>query len=286
MLADNRSNDGSGAIAKSYADSDKRIRFLTFDEHLPQRPNYNRALLQMAGSARYCKIVQADDRISENCIEQMLQLATRHPSAGVIGAVRQVGDALDPPDATKISEFTPGKEICRATLSGKVYAFGSPTSVMYRADLVRARSQFFNPDAFFDDTDAVFDLLRETDFCFCRKLLSHTTRDPDSQFGCISTYDFDLLYRYMTTQRIGGDFFTAAELSALRNQLARQYHEAVVSAVWRRADRADYLKFHRSVLRNTAGMHLSPVEFASAFMRVALRKLRLQLPNAVVDGMK
>ncbi len=277
VLADNKSTDGSGEIARKYAASDARLRYLYFDEHLPQIPNYNRALQNMAPHTHYCKILQADDSISKDCVEQMLQLATRYPSVGIVGAIRSVNDAPDPPNAHLLPEYMPGKDICRSTLRGNIFAFGSPSSVMYRADLVRARPQFFNPKAFFDDTDTAFELLAQSDFAFCQHLLTYTTRDPNSTFGRIASYDISLLYRYMTVQRIGDEFFTPADVGELRARLTREYYETLVTALWRRPDRREYLEFHRSVLRDTANIKLVPSAFARAASRVAIRGLKRRL---------
>jgi glycosyltransferase involved in cell wall biosynthesis len=268
ILADNRSDDGSGEIARAYANRDERVRYMRFDEHLPQTPNYNRALRQMSPDARYCKVVQADDFIFEPCLEEMLRIAMRYPGVGVIGATRQVGDELEPGSTELLGEFAAGRDVCRATLRGELYAFGSPTSVMYRADLVRARRQFYNPKAVFDDTDAVFDLLSESDFGFCRQLLTYTSRDPDSFLGRLADKDFGILYQYMTAHRIGGLFFSAQEAAELQRALSRTYYEQLIRSLLWRSGRSEYLSFHRAVLEDTAAMRLSFAEAARAFARL------------------
>ena len=273
ILADNCSDDGSGVIAKRLAALDARIRYVRFSEHLPQGENYNRALRQISSGARYCKIVQADDFLFPPCLEEMVKLAQLHPTAGVIGAAREVGDQLDPQDWETVAMFCSGKEICQATLRGEVYAFGSPTSVMYRADLVQARDEFFRRNAFFDDTDVVFDLLKESDFAFCRHVLTHTSRDPKSMFGRVCSYDIGLLYRFMTAERIGDVFFLPAELAAVRKGLSVAYYERLVGALTKRSDRLAYLNFHRSVLRDSATIRISPAQLVRAVARKTARTL-------------
>jgi glycosyltransferase involved in cell wall biosynthesis len=277
LLVDNRSTDGSGEIARKYAASDGRIRYIYFNEHIPQGPNYNRALRQISARAEFCKIVQADDYIHDNCLEEMIKVAMRYPSVGVVGAIRRAGDKLDPHNADIIDEFSLGKEICKSTLRGDVFAFGSPTSVMYRADLVRSRPVFYNPNAMFDDTDVAFDLLRESDFGFCRQLLTYTTRDANSKLGRIWSYDFGLLYQFMTAHRIGAAFFTETEAIELCRNYSLSYYEQLVRSLVRRADRFDYLRFHRAVLRDTAAMRLSIAEGAHAFARLLCRALKSRL---------
>ena len=278
ILADNSSTDGSSEIARAFASADTRIRYVYFDEHLPEQlPNYNRALLLMSPAAQYCKIVQADDFIYETCLEKMLRLALRNKRIGVVGAIYMNGNELNPVNANKLTEVSRGTEVCQATLRSEFFAFGSQTSVMYRADLVRARPEFFNVKAQFADTDVAFDLLRQNDFGFCRELLTHTTRDPNSKFGQVASYDIELLYNYMTVHRIGRYYFTSSELADLKRRLSLAYYERLVQALWRRADRADYLRFHRSALRSNAGMDLNPVKAAAAFVRRVLSVLRRRL---------
>lgn len=267
ILADNRSTDGSSEIAQAFARRDDRVRYRYFDEHVPQSENYNRALRELPPDADYCKLVQADDYLYPDCLRVMAALGRRYPTAGVISAARTVEDAVDPSNADTIAEFTPGREICRATIRGQVFAFGSPTTVMYRADLVRTRNEFFRKGAFFDDTDAVLDLLQVSEFAFSRRILTHTARDPDSTFGRVISYDVSLLHRFITAHRIGGAFFQGPELEKIRHELRVSYFDAVARAIVRRNDRWPYLKFHQRVLKDSAGLKIRARDLYSALAR-------------------
>jgi hypothetical protein len=214
--------------------------------------------------ARYCKIVQADDYIYPGCLQAMVETAQRHPSAGVVAARRMIHDIVDPPLSDVLQPLTNGKEICRRVLRGEIHPFGSQTTVMYRADLVRdAHAQFFDERMFFDDVDAVLSVLRTTDFAFCDEVLTYTQRDQASTYGRIMQYFPTLLNQYTMIRRWGSEFFDTDELKALLDLVASQYYQALMREA-RRADRTELLKFHRTVLGG-AGFRWEIARAARAF---------------------
>jgi glycosyltransferase involved in cell wall biosynthesis len=248
VLADNCSSDRSAEIARDHAQRDSRIRYLQFEDHLPKVSNYNRALRMISAATRFCKIVQADDFLYPECLERMLDVALRHPNVGIVGARRMAGAIIDPPPAKSLPPVCSGREICRQVLRGEVYPFGSPTSVMYRADLVRSlHPDFFDGRLYFDDVDVVLNLLRTTDFAFCEQVLTYTQRDPASTFGRVMQYFPSLLNQYVMLRRWGADFFSTEELNQLLDVVAREYYEALIRAS-SRADRVELFRFHRALL--------------------------------------
>ena len=248
VLADNRSSDRSTEIARAHAQRDSRIRYLRFEEHLPKTRNYNRALRSISPAARYCKIAQADDFLYAECLERMLDVALRHPDVGIVGARRMAGEDVDPAPARSVPAVCSGREICRQVLRGDIYPFGSPTSVMYRADLVHSlRQDFFDERLQFDDVDAVLDALRTTDFAFCEQVLTYTQRDPASTFGRVAQYFPALLNRYVMLRKWGGDFFSPHELDSVLGIVAREYYEALIRGS-SRGDRFELFRFHRAAL--------------------------------------
>ena len=249
LLVDNCSSDRGSEIARDYARRDPRIRYLRFEEHVFKARNYNRAVKSISTATRYCKVVQADDYLYPQCLEQMLEIALRHPNVGVVGARRVAGDVVDPAPTKSVPPVSPGRDICRQVLRGELYPFGSPTSVLYRADLVRSlrRDFFFDELLYFDDVDVVLDALRTTDFAFCEQVLTYTQRDPASTFGRVMQYFPGLLNRYMMLRKWGADFFAPQELKSVLDEVAREYYEALIRASGR-GDRAELFKFHRAVL--------------------------------------
>jgi len=272
LLCDNSSDDGSDEICRRYAAKDARIRFLRFDEHVSQSANYNRALRQISPMTHYCKIVQADDHMLQGGLAALVAVARKWPTAGLISAVREIDGDPDPADPRPIAEFIDGREIARRTLLGGPYLFGSPTTVMYRADLVRSRPQFYPEDAFFDDNDAALALLSVSDFAFSQHVATNTTRDPQSTLGRVITFDISLLYRYLAIRSTGADFFSQTQLPVIREQLTREYHATLLRALLCRKDRREYLHFHRRVLV-PAKQWPTAAEFSRTLAGIAAKRI-------------
>src|SRR5512141_1905649 len=92
ILQDNASSDGSSDIALEYARRDPRVTYFRLDELVPQVRNYNLALSRIDSASTYCKIVQADDWITPDCLRQMVEIAERSPRVGLISAYRLKGN--------------------------------------------------------------------------------------------------------------------------------------------------------------------------------------------------
>jgi glycosyltransferase involved in cell wall biosynthesis len=183
VISDNRSTDDSLAIARSYARRDPRLRVIAHDEHLSHHlQSWNRSMREISPDAKYVKVVHADDWLFESCLEQMVALAEAHPSVGLVSAYRLDEDrvSLDglPPDITVL----PGREVVRSQFLGGPYPsmFGSPSSTLLRADLVRKREQFYFEGNIHADLEACVDVLGESDFGFVHAVLTYTRRHNEA----------------------------------------------------------------------------------------------------------
>src|SRR3546814_14440615 len=98
-------------------------------------------------ASTYCKVLHADDWLDPHCLERMVGVAARHPTAGIVGARVSLGQMLSCTGLEPDREFFSGAEISRATLLDQIYVFGSPSALLLRAALIRER-----PDAFYAET--------------------------------------------------------------------------------------------------------------------------------------
>lgn len=175
VVVDNQSTDRTAEIVGKYATSEPRISLSRNSQFLPIMANWNHALRSLPDEAKYCKVVHADDTLSPRCVERMVEVAESHPSVGIVTSYAAWGNEIRHggvvPDT---EEVVSGREICRATLEGRCYVFGSPSSLLLRADLIRARPSFYNEQNFHADTEACFDLLRTTDLGFVHDVLTRT----------------------------------------------------------------------------------------------------------------
>jgi glycosyltransferase involved in cell wall biosynthesis len=237
VIVNNASTDGSREIAESFAAQDPRIRIVDTDRLLPQIQNYNFTLRQISQASRYCKLVQADDWIYPTCLEEMVGLALTDPEIALVGAYRLASDfVLDAglrctgPDATR--SVIPGRDACRRFLLDRVYIFGSPTSVLYRADLVRSRAPFYREidSGYFEDAEICFVVLENAKFGFIHQILTCTRWDN----ACITAdvNRFDPLHRLMTytvVKLYGARYLSEAEFQSRLAGAERDYYALLAS---------------------------------------------------------
>ncbi|TXD81361.1 glycosyltransferase family 2 protein [Subsaximicrobium wynnwilliamsii] len=80
IIVDDSSIDGSVAIAKSYAEKDKRINVYVNDKNLGDYPNRNQAASYAKG--KYLKYVDADDMIYPHGLELLVYYMEQFPESG------------------------------------------------------------------------------------------------------------------------------------------------------------------------------------------------------------
>jgi glycosyltransferase involved in cell wall biosynthesis len=173
ILLNNASTDGSAELAERYARRDERIRLISNARLLPQVENYNHALQFVSPESAYCKIVQADDWIYPQCVEAMVAVAVRAPSVSIVSAYSCLGREVVLDGLDQSETVVNGREICRRYFLEKLWVFGSPTSLLYRSDLVRGRDPFYRLDRPNEDTDLCFELLLDSDLGFVHQVLSY-----------------------------------------------------------------------------------------------------------------
>src|SRR5579871_4423466 len=180
ILIDNASTDGTGAIVDRYAAKDNRIRAYHNPELLPIIANHNKGFSLISPDSKYCKVVSGDDWLFSEYLERVVELAKKNPSVGLIGAYQLSGGGADGRNWSVRWDQLPfpstvirGRELCRYQFLNGVYVFGTPTSLTYRADLVRKHSPFYPNSTAEADTSACYNILRECDFGFVHQVLSY-----------------------------------------------------------------------------------------------------------------
>jgi hypothetical protein len=209
--------------------------------------NHNIALSLLSPAAKYCKVVCADDFIFTECLSRLVEVAESNPSIGIVGSYQINGNGdvywqgFQYPRA-----LFPGREICRRIfLEGNpTFGFGTPTSILYRADLVRSRKAFYPNSSPHADTSACFDCLRESDFGFAYQVLSYLRIHQETQSWrsveinrYSSAYLSDLIH-------YGPSYLSEEELQRLLKKRLSEYHRflAVNVIPFRGKDFWDYHK--------------------------------------------
>lgn len=141
--------------------------------------NQNRAVREISPESRYTKVLHADDWLFPECLERMVDLAESNPTVGVVSAYRLEETRVTLDGLPHSITVLPGREVARSTLLANPYPFlfGSPSSVLIRSYLIRARNPFYSEDnPWNEDTEACLESLKVSDFGFVHQVLTFSRR--------------------------------------------------------------------------------------------------------------
>jgi len=171
IIVNNCSTDRSLEIAECYARKDSRIRVLTNASFVGPMENYNNCFSQISPQSKYCKVVSADDWLYPDCIRKMVQVAEESPTVGMVGsyAISSLGARWV--GLLPTHSVFPGKDVCRSQLMGDPFILGASTSVLYRADIIRADVPFYPGTEVDGDTHAHYRTLLHHDLGFVHQVL-------------------------------------------------------------------------------------------------------------------
>ena len=273
LIINNRSTDRSLEIALSYAKKDSRIRVHSNNRFVGVIENHNLAFSLMSPAATYCKVVCADDYISADCIMRMVEVAEANPSVGIVGSYQLSGSYVNWQGFTYPRAVLPGLEICRKVfLEGQpAFGFGTPTSILYRADLVRSSKAFYPNSSPHADTSACFKCLQQSDFGFAYQVLSYQRIHRETQSSkseelnrYVSAYLSDLIH-------YGPSYLSQDELERLLQKRLNDYHRFLaVNVISFRGK--DFWDYHRNRLEEL-GYPLTPATLLKAAVMTILREM-------------
>ncbi len=268
VIVDNFSTDNSFELAQSYAERDPRIRVYRNQRVVSMPENHNIALRLISPRSKYCKLVHADDWIFPECITEMVKVVEENPSVGVVGAyglrgARVVWQGLPYP-----STVIAGHKICRLRLLGKVpYVFGSPTSVLFRSDLVRKSRAFFNGHPFpqFMDQEACYQILQNSDFGFVHQVLTFSRVHEQSVTSLLDTrLNQDLPAKLNILLKYGQIYLTNEAYQRRVKCLMNQYYRFLGGHILRFREKR-FREYHRNILEQW-GCSLSLVKLTKGFL--------------------
>jgi glycosyltransferase involved in cell wall biosynthesis len=269
VILNNCSKDGTLQIAERYARLDKRIRVCGNEVLLDIIANHNKAFGLISADSKYCKVVSADDWLFPECLMRMVSLAEANPSVGIVGSYQLSGGGRNWRDwqvrfdeVPYPSAVIPGHEICRSYLLGGPYVFGTPTSTLYRSDLIKGDDNFYPNSSAEADTSACYKCLQRSDFGFVHQVLSFerdghvrtTTRSRSLSAYTPSTIS-DLL-------EYGEKFLSRDERDKRVDQLMRNYYIFLASSAINFRER-QFWAYHKERLK-TLGYPLSVTRLSKA----------------------
>ena len=269
ILQDNASTDGGTEIAQEAARRDARVKFFRIGTLLPQVLNYNLALTRISPDSVYCKIVQADDFIFEDCLRRMVDVAERSPRIGLISSFRLEHLAVGGGGLPYTRSVVDGRELARFQLLSGHFFFGSPSTVMYRSAVVRERHPaFYREGRLHEDTEVCYEILRSWDFAFVHQILSYSRVREGSIYERMRSLDSWIIDRLISLRLYGLDFLSQPEFDARLREAESQYYRRLAHAALAARGR-DYWRLHRQAL-GTIDLRIEPTRLARALGREVL----------------
>jgi len=157
----------------------------------------------------------------------MVALGEEHPTVGLISSYSWRGEQLLCLGLPHDISVLPGSEACRLHLLEPIFLFGSPTTVMYRSDLVRSREPFYEVGRLHEDTEACFELLSGCDFGFVHQVLSYRSVDAASITGSVSDLLSRELDHLIIVMRFARAYLDEDDAAAVRTRTLRDYYRRV-----------------------------------------------------------
>lgn len=247
IIVNNCSTDRTLEIAEAYNTKDRRIQVHSNDRLVGVIENHNRAFRYMSPKSKYCKVVHADDWLFRRCIEEMVTVAEANPSVGIVSSYRLDGDRVSLDGLPYPSTLVPGRSICRSSLLGGAYVFGSPTSLLIRSDLIRNRDPFFNNSNLHADTEACYEILQDSDFGFVHQVLTYTRRHEESETSFARRMNTYILGSLTVLIKYGRTYLSDEEYEGRLIDITNQYYGFLARSVFYGRER-EFWDYHRNGL--------------------------------------
>jgi glycosyltransferase involved in cell wall biosynthesis len=272
LLVDNQSTDGSASIAAEYAARDARIRVIRNEKFVGQVPNYNGALLQVSPAAQYVKMVQADDCIFPECVERMVAIGEANPTAAIVSSYYLTGSHICGGGVDWPTECIPGRTASRMHLLNGTFLFGTPTTLMYRGDLVRSRRPFYSETSLHEDTELCHEVMADSDLGFVHQVLSFNRVGNSGILTSVESFNWQLLDFYITLQKCGRYSLSGEELSNRLKAVRAEYRRLLgESALLGRS--GDFWAYHEKGLKTVGETLPSRFSLVPELGRAVLKAL-------------
>ena len=265
-IVDNCSTDSSLAIAREYAETYPQINVRSNEQFAGVIENHNRAFRSISPEAKYCKLVSADDWIYPECISKLVDLAERHPSVGIIGSYSANADGVRWGGMPFGKEVIVGREAARLCLLGVIDSFWTPSTVLYRACMIRATDPFFPGSATSADLEACLNCLKQSDLGFVHQILSFERMHDEMITAKIMKMNSLVLDRMRILIEFGPEFLSPqARDRRLEEQLSGYFDMLAVECFHFRSRDKEFWRLHRERL-GELGYSIYDRRFAKAIV--------------------
>ena len=274
IIVNNCSTDRTLEVAQQYARQDSRITVHNNERFVPVIENHNIAFRLISPMAKYCKVVSADDFLFPECISRLVECAEENPGTALIGSYQLSGDHIRWQGFSYPKALISGVELCRQMFLGedKNFGFGTPTSLLYRADLVRASNAFYPNASPHADTSACFSSLRAAEFGFVYQVLSYERTHQSTQSFWSAQINRYASARLNDLMEYGPLYLSSKEQQQQIKRALNDYHR-FLAINWLIGSRnKDFWTYHETRLREL-GYPLRRFELMKAATLSVLREI-------------
>jgi glycosyltransferase involved in cell wall biosynthesis len=271
LVVNNRSTDRTLDIASDFAKRDSRVRIHNNTRFVDLYTNHNLAVRLISPESKYCKILSADDWLLPDCVTQMVALAEANPSVGIVGSYQIATGKINNIGLSYPGAFFSGKELCRRSLLGGPYVFGAPTSLLYRADLIRSASSFFPNLSPHADTAACYEYLDRCDFGFVHQILSYERIHPEQISERSRQFNYFIAEHLRWLVEYGPKYLKDGELEKQIHRHMLSYYQFLGRNVFQGRPK-EFWEYHRTQLKQF-GYPLNKIMLAIAVFKRTLNAL-------------
>jgi glycosyltransferase involved in cell wall biosynthesis len=281
VISDNHSTDQSGEIARDYASRDRRIKVVSPPTFFDRYSHFNFVLQQISERSAYCKMLLSDDWLFPDCLRAMVAVGAANPNVGMVSSYRVQETELQcgglPVDRSVFS----GREAARSHLYRQAYPFGSQSTCMYRADIVRARAPHFFVEIMNCDLDVAMRIMQIGDFGFVHQVLSFTRLQAGSVMEQ-NTRAFNAWLVWLVSQLVvtlmhGRAFLSETEYAERIEHIYDQYYQSL-GRVW--------LKDRTRMRASTELWNFHKQKLASVGVSIDRKRLARGVGNALLAALR
>jgi glycosyltransferase involved in cell wall biosynthesis len=229
-IVDNCSTDKSLEIAQEYVQKHPQIKVHTNKQFVGLVENHNIAFRSASSNAKYCKLLSSDDWIYPECISKLVDLAERNPSVGIIGSYAINSNGIRWGNLPLSEEVLDGRQAGRLFLLGSIDSFWTPSTVLYRASLIRSERAFFPGSAPSADLEACLNCLKRSDLGFIHQILSFERIHDEAMTAKVGEMNSQLLDRIRILIEFGPTFLSQAECESRMEAQLSDYYRMLAGA--------------------------------------------------------
>lgn len=271
-IVNNCSTDSTLEIAQSYAKKDRRIEVRTNSAFVSAIENHNTSFGLVTPQCKYCKVVSADDWIVPDCVSKMVQFAEAHPTVGIVGCYQRSGDSVKWQGLSPTVSVLSGRDAGRLGLLKGIHVLGTPTSVLYRADLLKMHKSFFPHTRCYADTSACYESFQHCDFGFLHEVLAVERVHPEQWSAAMDKLDAGSIGYLDVLLQYGPLYLNAAEFAARKKEVFDAYYRGLGGSVLKLKDR-EFWNFQQSRL-GEMGCELAWTRIAKAAIKEAVTEVK------------